>query len=209
VRNDSPNLVPIFSALGGQILEERMGMHGEWRFIGLKYNGGQWDFNMDNIMAADNLYNFIESFAEALSRSENVEPIPSDSSEIMKELDSLVGLEEVKSQVRSFLSGIPIDKMRQEEGLPIPPVSYHLVFTGNPGTGKSAVARILAEIYKSMGILSKGTLKEAGRSDLVAAHTGETAIKTKGIIDEAKGGILFIDEAYSLTVNRSAEDFGF
>jgi SpoVK/Ycf46/Vps4 family AAA+-type ATPase len=209
VHNDSPNLVPIFLALGGQVLEERMGMHGDWRFIGLKYNGGQWDFNMGNIMAADNLYNFIESFSDALSSSINEQFMPAECNEILKKLDNLVGLEEVKNKVRGFLAGIPIDKMKQEEGLPIPPVSYHLVFTGNPGTGKSTVARILAEIYKGMGILSKGTLKEAGRSDLVAAHIGETAIKTKGVIDEAKGGILFIDEAYSLTVNRGAGDFGF
>jgi SpoVK/Ycf46/Vps4 family AAA+-type ATPase len=123
-----------------------------------------------------------------------------------KELDSLVGLSNVKKEVNAIKNFIKIQKMREEKGLPITAVSNHLVFTGNPGTGKTTVARIIAKIYKDLGVVSKGQLIEANRSDLVAGYVGQTAIKTQEVIDKAKGGILFIDEAYML--DGEGQDFG-
>ena len=97
---------------------------------------------------------------------------------------------------------------RKEEGLPTPDMSLHMVFSGNPGTGKTMIARLMSRIYKSLGILSKGHLVETDRSGLVAGYVGQTAIKTKEVIDKAKGGVLFIDEAYALTNRGGGQDFG-
>ena len=98
--------------------------------------------------------------------------------------------------------------MRKEKNMKFSDVSKHMVFSGNPGTGKTTVARTLADIYRNLGVLSKGQLIEVDRSGLVKGYVGQTAIKTKEVIDSALGGILFIDEAYSLTVNKGSGDFG-
>lgn len=118
--------------------------------------------------------------------------------ELLQELDSLVGLEKVKKDVHSLLNFIKVAKIRKEKGLKVPTISYHLVFTGNPGTGKTTIARLVAQLYYKMGILAKGQLVETDRSALVAGYLGQTAIKTQKVIQEALGGVLFIDEAYSL-----------
>ncbi len=118
--------------------------------------------------------------------------------ELLQELDSLVGLEKVKKDVYSLLNFIKVAKIRKEKGLKVPTISYHLVFTGNPGTGKTTIARLVAQLYYKMGILAKGQLVETDRSALVAGYLGQTAIKTQKVIQEALGGVLFIDEAYSL-----------
>jgi AAA+ superfamily predicted ATPase len=124
----------------------------------------------------------------------------------MEELDALIGLSRIKHDVKELADFVKIQKMRKDGGLKSVPVSLHLVFTGNPGTGKTTVARILARIYKQIGVLSTGQLVEVDRSGLVAGYVGQTAIKTSKKIEEAKGGILFIDEAYSLA--RKDDTFG-
>ncbi len=125
----------------------------------------------------------------------------------MDELNSLIGLTPVKSEIKSLANYIKIQKMRQEKGMSIPPLSLHCVFTGNPGTGKTTVARIVSKIYKDLGLLNKGHLVETDRSGLVAEYVGQTAVKTNKIIDSALDGILFIDEAYSL-VEGGSSDYG-
>ena len=128
-------------------------------------------------------------------------------SKAMKELNALIGLSSVKAEVNTLANYIKIQNLRTEKGMKVSPVSYHCVFTGNPGTGKTTVARIVSEIYKELGILKKGHLIETDRSGLVAEYVGQTAVKTNKIIDSALDGILFIDEAYSL-VDGGNSDYG-
>ena len=127
-----------------------------------------------------------------------------------KELDELIGLEDVKEEVRSLANFVKVQKMRQEKGLKTPKMSYHLVFTGSPGTGKTTVARIVARIYKDLGILKRGHTVETDRSGLVAEYMGQTAIKTNALVDSALNGVLFIDEAYALVpdASYSGGDYG-
>ena len=122
------------------------------------------------------------------------------------ELDALVGLSSVKEEIKTLSNFIKIQQKRKEQGLKSSSVSYHCVFTGNPGTGKTTVARIVAQIYKDLGILSKGHLVETDRAGLVAEYVGQTAVKTNKIIDSALDGVLFIDEAYSLI--GTGQDYG-
>ncbi len=117
---------------------------------------------------------------------------------LLAELDALVGLDNVKQDVHSLMNFIKVTKIREKRGMKVPTVSYHLVFTGNPGTGKTTVARLVAKLYYHMGILPQGQLVETDRSALVAGYLGQTAIKTQKVIQQAMGGVLFIDEAYSL-----------
>jgi len=128
--------------------------------------------------------------------------------EVLAELDSLCGLDQVKKDVKSLINLVKVRKLRQEAGLPTPPMSLHLVFMGNPGTGKTTVARLLAKIYHAIGVLSKGQLVEVDRSGLVAGFVGQTAIKTQEVIQKAIGGVLFIDEAYALVNQENGNDFG-
>ena len=127
--------------------------------------------------------------------------------EAMAELDSMIGLRDVKAEIHKLVDYTKIVQARKKQGLKIPSISYHCVFTGNPGTGKTTVARILGDIYRELGILKSGHLVETDRSGLVGSYVGETAIKTNKLIDSALDGVLFIDEAYALA-GGGKSDYG-
>ena len=128
--------------------------------------------------------------------------------ELLAELDSLIGLDGVKREVHSLINLIKVRKLRQQHDLKVMDMSFHMVFTGNPGTGKTTVARLVAKIYKQLGFLSQGQLIETDRSGLVAGYVGQTAGKVTEVVKSALGGILFIDEAYALARKGMDNDFG-
>jgi SpoVK/Ycf46/Vps4 family AAA+-type ATPase len=128
--------------------------------------------------------------------------------DLLAELNNLIGLEKVKQDVNSLINLIQIRKIREKRGMKQTPMSLHLVFSGNPGTGKTTVARLLARIYNKIGVLTRGHFIEVDRSGLVGGYVGQTALKVKEVVGNAIGGILFIDEAYSLTSNKDGSDYG-
>ena len=127
---------------------------------------------------------------------------------LLGELNGLVGLPGVKSDVAQLANYITVQQLRKQKGLRTPEISLHMVFYGNPGTGKTTVARLVASIYRALGVLSKGQLIETDRSGLVAGYVGQTALKVQEIVQRAIGGVLFVDEAYALTPANSTSDFG-
>ncbi len=135
-------------------------------------------------------------------------PPKEDIAALKVELSSYIGLSAVKSEVENLINMATVYGMRREHGLPTADMSLHMVFSGNPGTGKTMIARFMARVYHSLGILSKGQLIEVDRSGLVAGYVGQTAIKTSKVLERAKGGVLFIDEAYTLT-SKEGNDFGY
>lgn len=139
---------------------------------------------------------------DGAAESEPVETLE----ELLEQLNSLIGLSGVKQEVKSLISMIKMKKIRDARGLKSANISKHLVFLGNPGTGKTTVARLIAKLYKQLGVLEKGQLIEVDRGGLVAGYVGQTALKTQEKIDEAMGGVLFIDEAYTLA--KGGSDFG-
>ena len=127
--------------------------------------------------------------------------------DLTSELDSYIGLSEVKEEIRGLINLAKIYALRRENDLPVADMSLHMVFSGNPGTGKTMIGRFMARVYHSLGILSKGHLVECDRAGLVGGYVGQTALKSAKVLDEALGGVLFIDEAYTLT-SKSENDFG-
>lgn len=128
--------------------------------------------------------------------------------ELLDELNALVGLDTVKEKVSDLIAYQKVQKLRRDNNLNSTKNTLHLAFTGNPGTGKTTVARIVGHIYKQIGLLSKGHFVEVSRTDLIAGYQGQTALKVKSVIEKAKGGVLFIDEAYSITENDHSDSYG-
>ena len=128
--------------------------------------------------------------------------------DILSELHSYIGLDGIKTEVDNLVNMVRVHQMRKAHDLPTVDMSLHMVFSGNPGTGKTMIARVMARIYKCLGILSKGQLVEVDRSGLVAGYVGQTAGKTMEVVNKALGGVLFIDEAYALTYHKEGNDFG-
>ncbi len=142
-----------------------------------------------------------EKTEEELPPKENID-------DLRGELASYIGLENVKKEVANLINMATVYKLRKDNDLPTADISLHMVFSGNPGTGKTMIARLMARVYHSLGLLSKGHLTEVDRSGLVAGYIGQTAIKTAKVLESAMGGVLFIDEAYTLT-SKTENDFGF
>lgn len=158
-------------------------------------------YEKENVMEKKQQFQIKEDDKKEIRQEKNLQ-------ELLDDLYELIGLDNVKQEIKKRINQIKVDMRRVEAGYKKTTMSLHLVFTGNPGTGKTTVARKLSAIYKALGVLSKGHLVEVDRSGLVGGYVGSTALKTQEVIDKAMGGILFIDEAYTLAHDNGSNDFG-
>ncbi len=155
-----------------------------------------------------NYYGYLKVREICNNSSSKVDEDEKSLDELLAELDSLIGLEKVKSTVNDLIAYQTVQKMRSKKGYHVAKNTLHMAFTGNPGTGKTTVARIVGRVYKQIGLLSKGHFIEVSRTDLIAGYQGQTALKVKKVIESALGGVLFIDEAYSITENDHSDSYG-
>lgn len=158
----------------------------------------------DSIMKFYGYHYILDSQDKAVDENDDTRSLD----ELLNDLNKLIGLEDVKAKVNDLIAFQTIQLLREKQGLHAHKGTMHLAFTGNPGTGKTTVARIVGRVYKQIGLLSKGHFVEVSRTDLIAGYQGQTALKVKKVIDDAKGGVLFIDEAYSITENDHSDSYG-
>lgn len=157
----------------------------------------------DSLMRFYGYLHIMENFADVVQEADS-----RSLSELLNDLNDLIGLENVKEAVRNLIAYQKVRKLREAQGIFSEKRTMHLAFTGNPGTGKTTVARIIGRIYRQLGLLSKGHFVEVSRTDLIAGYQGQTALKVKKVVERAKGGVLFIDEAYSITENDHSDSYG-
>ena len=152
-------------------------------------------------------YIFVKSVCDT-SKNNEIDEDSRSLEELLTELDALTGLENVKQKVNELITYQTVQRKRREKGLFSQKSTLHMAFKGNPGTGKTTVARIVGHVYKKIGLLSTGHFVEVSRTDLIAGYQGQTALKVKEVVDKARGGVLFIDEAYSITENDHSDSYG-
>ena len=166
------------------------------------------DTENDDYESNDNDSDYDENDDEAYSNIDNKNKRKQVYKKAIKDLNNMIGMDSVKQQIQELTDSIEMNKERRRLGINVDNPAIHIVFTGNPGTGKTSVARILAELFYGIGLLPKNIFKEVDRSDLVGNFIGDTAIRVKEVCDEVMGGVLFIDEAYSLVKEDNPRDFG-
>lgn len=175
-----------------------------------KDEGNRLEIRQLSRTVSDSLLKFI-GYSYIKASKNNLKVISKDVlslEELKEELNQLIGLKTVKKEISNLIAYQKVQSYRKNKGLKIPYRTLHMAFTGNPGTGKTTVARIVGKMYKQLGLLSKGQFIEVSRTDLIAGYQGQTALKVKQVIEEAKGGVLFIDEAYSITENDKSDSYG-